>query len=186
MSVFGIFGIRTLRAPSFLGLALGFIAVTTPIPLFFSAAQAQAQPTPTASPIISEAEVNALLEQMKAAVKKRDAKALSAYFTPDARIEMYLPLIMGGKQSLKRNEYEKMLREGWQALDASDYTYTVKNINITLYPEKDKALVSDETHESFLFAGKRVISVAKENMLIVRHQGQLKVKILKGKVKLNP
>jgi len=144
---------------------------------------AQAQ---TATPLISEAEVNALLEQMKAAVKKRDAKALSSYFTPDATIEMHLPLVMGGKQTLDRDAYKDMLSEGWKALENSNYTYTVKNIVIKLYPEKDRALVSDETHESFELAGKKVHSVAKENMLIVRHQGQLKVKVLKGKVKLNP
>lgn len=175
-----VFRLRTLITLSFLSVGINLAPLPpTTIPILISQAQ-------TETPLISEAEVNTLLDHMKAAVKQRDAKALSSYFTLDATIEIYFPLIMGGKQTLKRSAYEKMLREGWQALDDSDYSYTIKNIAIKLYPEKDRALVSDETHESFVLAGKRIHSVAEENMLIVRHQGQLKVKVLKGKVKLNP
>lgn len=181
--------IKTLMGISLLSLWGGI----SPIYSFHSApslfgmqAHAADSAKPASSAQITEAEVNVLLNHMKSAVEKRDAKALVAYFTPDAKIEIALPFIMGGKQSFTRASYENMLAEGWTALEDSDYTYAVKNINIKLYPHKDQALVSDETHESFLLAGKRVLSVAKENMLIVRHQGQLKVKILKGKVKLNP
>jgi len=175
-----VFRLRTLISLSLLSVSINLAPVPpTIIPILIAQAK-------TASPLISEAEVNTLLAQMKAAVKKRDAKALSSYFTPDATIEMHLPLIMGGKQTLDRDAYENMLREGWKALENSNYSYAVKNIVIKLYPEKDRALVSDETHESFELAGKKVHSVAQENLLIVRHQGQLKVKVLKGKVKLNP
>lgn len=168
-----------------LSLLCAFYSFTDFAPLqtarFASGFQAQA----SSQANISEAEVNRLLEHMKAAVEKRNAKALSAYFTPDAQIFIHLPMFMGGKQTFNRTTYEKMLTEGWQVLENSDYTYAVKNINIQIDPEKDQAQVTDETHESFLLAGKKVLSVAKETMLVVRHEGQLKVKILKGKVKLN-
>lgn len=174
--------------PRFAALALGSLFISTGALISPMAQATAAEPLilAAAPTQITEAEVNALLQQMLAAAKAKDAKKLVSHFTPDATIEMLLPPTMGGKQSLKLGQYEKMLNEGWAMLRNANYTYSVENIQIKLYPDKDKALVSDETHEKFTFNGQKVHSVARENMLVVRHQGQLKIKVLKAKVELQP
>lgn len=130
---------------------------------------------------ISEAEVKALLARMQTAAKANNATQLMSFFTPDAKIVAELPADMGGTMTFDTQAYKSMLQKGWSVLKDKQYTYEIKNVQIKVYPDKDRAFVTDETHESFKAGQKTITAVTQQQILVVRHQGQLKVKVLKGK-----
>lgn len=173
------------RYPYYLGLSLmaGLMASALSASAALQHTQSKAFMVAQVTSSISEAEVNQLLGKMVAAAKSKNAKQLVSYFLPDASIELTLPPEMGSKQTLKPAAYKKMLKAGWAALSQASYTYEVKNIQFKLYPEKSMAAVYGETHESFVLNGEKIQAVAQQYFLVVRHQGQLKIKTLRAKAK---
>lgn len=173
-------------ALAFMGLAASPLSATASTTQTSSTVQGSTFQIAEASTGITEAEVKVLLARMQAAAKAHNADKLLSYFTPDAKIVAQMPEEMGGRMTLDPQLYKNLLQKGWSVLKGKQYTYDVKNIQIKVFPGKDKAMVSDETHESFRLNNETITSVTHQQMLIVRHQGQLKVKVLKGQAAETP
>jgi hypothetical protein len=132
---------------------------------------------------LTEASVNKMLNDIQTTVIDKNLTGFASYFTKDSTITIVMPENMGGTSTIGKQEYLRMLEQGW-ALPA-EYTYEIRDIKINVAPDGQSAIATDVTLETVAMDGKVVASTRSyETINIVLHDGGPKIKALRGEVEM--
>lgn len=123
------------------------------------------------SPKLTESAVSAMTKDVEAAVSRRDADTVAAYFAPDASISMTFP--DGNSQQLSPSEYKAALVQGWK--DSPNSSYVVSDVLIVLSSDGSKARVSSTVTETAVVMGTRVSMVSQEKADVIAVDGKPRI-----------
>jgi hypothetical protein len=131
---------------------------------------------------ISEEQIKAVIKDVEKAVEKHDPETIIRHLTKDAVITLDLPEAFGGRIVMNPKTYNEVLKLGWA--NSKQLSYEVKDLNITLSPDKQRATVTNTIHEVVLMNGQTIRSVTNETVTFVSVNGIPKMKAVYGKAKL--
>ena len=136
-----------------------------------------AGPAFAAAPAPTAAEVRAFMTRLENVSRSRDVAQIAAALAPDCRIE--LRSTVEGKEHvtlLTRDEYIDVLSSGYAALkDLENYDYTVSAVEVTLEHQPEGATVVSQVRESFVFAGRHIVTQSREVSRVERRGAELKL-----------
>ena len=107
--------------------------------------------------------IEGMILELDRAVVAKDAEAIVSLMSEDVSLAMNIT--MNGKTKVfeaNRKEYLSNLKESWEQFE--DYTYTRKNLHITMY--NNGAIASGVVYETMRIQGQQLSSTTEEEVTI--------------------